>query len=165
MADLPEAARIFAMKQHAGARRRWTGEPYISHPARVVGLLEAFGINNPDIIAAAWLHDVVEDCGVTVDTIAKRFGVVTALLVEELTKPCEPFTAAAQTIKVADIADNCRNIGIVAPPAKALDYLWVKEQQLARMTKAQDDLRAFTTARAAANVLLAEGWRLIGRTI
>jgi (p)ppGpp synthase/HD superfamily hydrolase len=63
----------FAFDSHAGQIRKHTHEPYIHHPARVAGLVSVY-TRNFDTIAAAWLHDVIEDCGVDGNTIKQMFG-------------------------------------------------------------------------------------------
>lgn len=63
---------------------RTSGEPYIVHPIRVAGILEEFGVESP-VIAAALLHDVVEDTSYTLDDIAKECGAKVARYVDAVT--------------------------------------------------------------------------------
>ena len=79
-------AKTFATAAHAavGQKRKYTGEDYIVHPERVAGLVEAYG-GSDNMIAAAWLHDVVEDTQVTMEQIRKEFNSEIADLVEWLT--------------------------------------------------------------------------------
>lgn len=72
----------FALSKHGDARRR-TKEPYIEHPLSVAQILVDLGFES-DMVAAALLHDVVEDCGVTVEELADRFGRSVADLVDAL---------------------------------------------------------------------------------
>ena len=60
-------ARQFAQQAHAAfdQRRKYTGEPYIVHPAEVARLVASVS-NDEAMICAAWLHDVVEDTEVTI---------------------------------------------------------------------------------------------------
>ena len=74
----------FAEKAHDG-QVRLSGEPYITHPVAVTQLVADLRMDVPTI-KAALLHDVVEDCGVTHDTLVKRFGQDVARLVEGATK-------------------------------------------------------------------------------
>jgi GTP pyrophosphokinase len=74
----------FAYDLHRGQFRK-SGEPYIAHPIAVAGLLRDLGGDNA-MIAAGFLHDVVEDTGVTLEEIAGRFGQEVCLLVEGVTK-------------------------------------------------------------------------------
>ena len=82
--DLLERAFAFASEQHANVFRK-TGEPYIEHPIAVAGLLAELGMDDTTL-AAGLLHDVPEDCGITTEEIAERFGQEVATLVEGVTK-------------------------------------------------------------------------------
>lgn len=83
--DVVQKAFDFANEAHKGVRRR-SGEPYILHPIAVAKIV----VNNIGLgyksIAAALLHDVVEDTDYTVDDLRNLFGDRIALLVEGLTK-------------------------------------------------------------------------------
>lgn len=74
----------FAYELHEGQYRK-SGEPYIIHPIAVAGLLRDLG-GDPAMIAAGFLHDIVEDTIVTVAEIGEKFGQETATLVEGVTK-------------------------------------------------------------------------------
>lgn len=74
----------FAYELHEGQFRK-SGEPYIIHPIAVSGLLRDLGGDHA-MIAAGFLHDVVEDTTVTVAEIEERFGPEVASLVEGVTK-------------------------------------------------------------------------------
>ncbi|MGZ2224894.1 hypothetical protein [Glutamicibacter nicotianae] len=58
--SLVELAKAIAVRAHEGQVDK-LGAAYIGHPARVAGHARAFG-GSPEAIAAAWLHDVIEDC-------------------------------------------------------------------------------------------------------
>jgi len=60
---------------------RKSGEPYIKHPLEVAIILADLGFDE-DVVSAGLLHDVVEDCGMTVEQIAKDFNLRTAELVD-----------------------------------------------------------------------------------
>lgn len=62
----------FAMEKYKGALRK-NKEPYILHPIAVAQILADLGFES-DLVAAALLHDVVEDCDVTVEYLTERFG-------------------------------------------------------------------------------------------
>lgn len=74
----------FSEKAHAGQMRR-SGEPYITHPLGVAGVLADLRMDSSSIIAAL-LHDTVEDTGVTLEEIEKLFGPVVRELVDGVTK-------------------------------------------------------------------------------
>jgi hypothetical protein len=128
---LVELAKIFAEAAHAGQVRKYTGEPYICHPARVYQILVEFmpGVS-PEIAAAAWLHDVVEDTPTRLEDIQQAFGGMVAFLVEELTKPNQPVGMISCVIKACDLVDNLGTIADVAPAAEARDYLASKAPQV-----------------------------------
>ncbi len=69
---------------HEGQLRR-SGEPYITHPIAVAGIVADLGLD-AQTIAAALLHDAVEDTGVTREVIERDFGASVALIVEGVTK-------------------------------------------------------------------------------
>jgi (p)ppGpp synthase/HD superfamily hydrolase len=128
--DLTEKARRFATQAHQSCNqtRKFTGEPYIIHPAAVVALLKQAN-PTPEMIAAAWLHDTVEDTAVTLADIRREFGPVVEDYVEMLTdvqtrryggerlqrKNANLQHSAlacpeAKTIKLCDLIDNSKNI-------------------------------------------------------
>ncbi len=74
----------FAYDLHQGQLRK-SGEPYICHPVAVAGLLRDLG-GSAAMIAAGFLHDVVEDTNVTIEEIEQLFGAEVKLLVEGVTK-------------------------------------------------------------------------------
>ena len=69
---------------HAGQLRR-SGEPYITHPIAVAGIVADLGLDAMTV-AAALLHDAVEDTGVTTEVIDRDFGPSVALIVDGVTK-------------------------------------------------------------------------------
>jgi len=126
-------ARAYATGAHAaiGQLRKYSTDPYIVHPIRVAGTVEAFG-GNLDMISAAYLHDVVEDTQVTRLDIYHMFGPIVGRIVEDLTDVSTPgknraerkakdrahsasASYEAQFVKCADIIDNTRDIRYNAP--------------------------------------------------
>ena len=83
--ELVSEAIAFAVKAHDGMRRKKSDVPYILHPmeaAVIVGTMS----EGQNLIAAAALHDVVEDAGITIEEIAERFGKRVRELVESETE-------------------------------------------------------------------------------
>ena len=127
--DLIEKATIFATKAHESIdqRRKYTGKPYIVHPAEVASIVASVP-HTDEMVAAAWLHDVVEDTPITLDEIYAEFGKKVGDLVEMLTDVSKPedgnrkvrkeldrqHTAKAspegKTIKLADLISNTSSI-------------------------------------------------------
>lgn len=140
---------VFALVAHASANnvRKYTGEEYIVHPVAVVQILRTYGVHDEATIAAAYLHDTIEDAGITREQIAESFGEEVASIVMELTMPAKPEDGnrqarflknlehlakagpKAQTIKLADILDNCRSI-VTHDPKFAKVYLPEKLMQM-----------------------------------
>ncbi len=67
-----EKARAFALMAHRD--QKYGTEPYAVHLAAVRQVLADFGITNPYLLQAAWLHDTIEDTTVTWSDIAREFG-------------------------------------------------------------------------------------------
>lgn len=79
-----EKAYLFSEKAHEGQFRR-SGEPYISHPLSVAGILADLHLDLDTIITGI-LHDTVEDTSVTLEDIRREFGETVAHLVDGVTK-------------------------------------------------------------------------------
>ena len=83
--ELVSEAIAFAVKAHDGMRRKKSDAPYILHPmeaAVIVGTMT----DDQNLIAAAALHDVVEDANITIDEIEEKFGKRVRELVESETE-------------------------------------------------------------------------------
>lgn len=129
----------FAYSLHEGQYRK-SGEPYIAHPVAVAELLRDLG-GDSEMIAAGFLHDVVEDTDVTPDEIEALFGANVRQLVEAVTKLSKfnfsskterqaenfrrMFVAMAQDIRVivVKLADRLHNM-------RTLDFLSPEKQRL-----------------------------------
>lgn len=64
----------YAKEAHKDQVRKYTGQPYFWHCHEVAVILMSYGITDPDTIAIAYLHDVIEDCGRTEDELTQRFN-------------------------------------------------------------------------------------------
>lgn len=162
MSRLVSNAIKVATRAHRNQTRKFTGASYIDHPKAVVEILKQFHITDPETIAAAWLHDVVEDCEVSLEEIGKHFGPVVMMLVENLTdvstahdgtramrkaKDREHTALAdprAKNIKLADLLDNTRDIA-AHHPAFALVYI-PEKLALLEVLKEGTDPRLFRAA-------------------
>ena len=82
--ELVAEAYAFADECHQGQTRK-SGEPYIAHPLATARLLAGLHLD-PNTIIAALLHDVVEDCGVTLEEVESRYGREVSALVDGVTK-------------------------------------------------------------------------------
>lgn len=126
---LEQKAMMFAFEKHSeiGQKRKYSGKHYIVHPAAVVEILREVE-HTPQMLAAAWLHDTVEDTKATLKEIHIQFGHEVYLLVEMLTDVSRledgnrrvrkemdrQHTAKAspegKTIKLADLIHNAKSI-------------------------------------------------------
>ena len=124
-------AAAFSQRAHAGQRRKFGGSPYVEHPARVAARVMLLEGTTPQAVAAAWLHDVLEDCGLrAADLRQAGFPDETVFLVVELTNPSKQrpelsraerkaldrehlrhVSRMAQRIKLVDRIDNLRELG------------------------------------------------------
>jgi (p)ppGpp synthase/HD superfamily hydrolase len=123
-----EKARTFAIAAHESiGQTRSTGEPYWTHPEAVAGIVSEVSAD-PDLIAAAWLHDTVEDTPTKLDTLKAEFGERVAGLVDDLTNvapdkglPREEkirlnrehsakASTDAKTVKLADVLHNLSDV-------------------------------------------------------
>jgi hypothetical protein len=129
MNDLIARARQFATEAHEriDQRRKYTQQPYQVHLKSVAQLVAGVS-EDAEMIAAAWLHDTVEDTPATFGDLERELGSGVAQLVADLTdvsKPSDGNRSArkaidrnhtaqasprAKTIKLADLIDNCRDI-------------------------------------------------------
>jgi (p)ppGpp synthase/HD superfamily hydrolase len=125
-------AKLFAIAAHSatGQKRKYTDEPYWHHPQNVARWVATTdqALKMPEIIAAAWLHDVVEDTEISIAEIDSLFGPKVAQLVAEVTDISKKedgnrvarkaidrvhlsmASAEGQTIKLADLIDNSESI-------------------------------------------------------
>lgn len=162
-------AMTFARQAHAGQVRKYTGVPYDTHLAEVAGIVASvagmayhgYAVTETieQMIAVAWLHDCVEDCGVELETIGGAFGTQVARGVKLLSDletgnraerkaaSCARLANApgwVQTIKCADLISNTASI-VQHDPKFAITYLAEKRALLEVMTQA--DRRLWTMAR------------------
>ena len=73
MDDIVVSAQQFATQAHGSQTRKYNNKPYITHPIAVMKRLKQF-TNDSNVLAAALLHDVVEDTSITIDEIRAEFG-------------------------------------------------------------------------------------------
>ena len=171
--ELVQQAFAFAKAAHeaVGQVRKYTGEPYIVHPVEVARIVQTVP-HTEATLAAALLHDTVEDTGVTMDEIRQLFGHEVADLVEMLTDVSVPTdgnravrkaidrghtaraSAAGKTIKLADLISNTQSI-VANDPGFARIYLGEKASLMDVLREGDPDLWA------SANRLLQEGLRTL----
>ena len=114
------SAVAFAAKAHGEQKRKYTGEPYITHPLAVAAMV-ADVTANEDVIVAAILHDVVEDTAITVPEIAAQFGWPVANLVDELTDKHPPAPGTNRAERKAKEHARLRSVSRGAKLIKLMD--------------------------------------------
>ncbi len=133
-----QKAAAFAARVHEGAVRKGTRLPYIVHPmeaALIVSLLT----DDPEVIAAAYLHDVIEDAGVSYEELLKEFGRRVADLVQaesedksKTWKERKQFTVdhiglASKEAKIIAFGDKLSNLRSTAKDYLVMgDEIWAK---------------------------------------
>lgn len=163
--DLIERAKIFALGAHeaVGQKRKFTGEPYYNHVFDVGEMLYDFYLP-PDIVAAGYLHDTVEDTSVTLDVIEEYFGYSVAIVVNSLTEnkslprkrrkamTRERFRKATLLVrctKLADMISNTKTLPVtVESDSKFASWrkLYLSEQKALLDTMKTYDPTDFLTA-------------------
>jgi len=166
MIDLVERAERFARVCHFGQFRKGAAkEPYTIHLEEVSSLVEKWG-GSEEVIAAAWLHDTVEDCPPTnYEDLVGLFGQNVADLIAELTddkslpkqirKELQIENAPRKTPQAAliKLADKSSNVGALtnSPPAdwsleRRLEYVkWAKTVVEALPNVSKDGVNLFLT--------------------
>jgi guanosine-3',5'-bis(diphosphate) 3'-pyrophosphohydrolase len=129
------AAAKFAARAHQGQMRKDGATPYVSHPMRVcMTVTLVFDVHEPEVLAAALLHDTIEDTTTDFDDILEQFGPAVANFVQAMTKDKRLPDAEreeryiqqlmtsgwpVQIIKLADIYDNLSDMdGVSAEKRK-----------------------------------------------
>ena len=132
IAAIVKAAQ-FASEKHRNQRRKDAdASPYINHPLALANVLATEGgIDNPDVICAALLHDTIEDTNTTADELTTHFGPKVASIVLEVTddksldkavrkeeqvRHAPHISPEAKLVKLADKICNLRDI-LASPPA------------------------------------------------
>ncbi len=134
---LLDRAIMFAVKAHAGTERRGKGFPYIVHPMEAVEIVATI-TPDQELLAAAALHDTVEDTDVTIDDIRREFGDRIASLVqiesvsddegtwhERKKKAIDLIAKAPLDAKIVALGDKLSNMRAIARDyAVQGDALW-----------------------------------------
>lgn len=133
-----DKALKFATDAHSGTERRGKNFPYIIHPMEAAAIVATI-TSDPELLAAAVLHDTVEDTDVTFEQIRELFGERVATLVQNETTPLPQGTswrirkqsqvnliaAAPRDSKIVAIGDKLSNLRAIAGDFKLIgDELW-----------------------------------------
>lgn len=135
---LLDNAIVFAVKAHANTERRGKGFPYIVHPMEAVSIVATI-TNDQELLAAAALHDVVEDTDTTIDQIRAAFGDRVAALVADESEPdhddapwhkrkqdaIDHLARASRDSKTIAMGDKLSNMRAIAIDYRTIgDKLW-----------------------------------------
>lgn len=157
MSEKIKKASQFAARVHEGQYRKGEArEPYTVHLEEVAGLVEAWG-GSEEAIVAAWLHDTVEDCNVTLEEIEREFGSTVCGYVRELTddkslekqerKKLQVINASKKSSGAAliKLADKTSNIGALksSPPInwstkRKVEYIDWAETVVSKLPKVSE---------------------------
>lgn len=130
--NLVEAARVFAVEAHGN---QMYGElPYTHHLGQVVDILLEYGFTQPELLASAWLHDVLEDTKRTLEGFPEAVqGIVGAVTCKEGRNRKERFRLAYPKIKangkaiIVKLADRLANVRSSAASNSSLFQMYKKE--------------------------------------
>ena len=120
---LVQRAEYLARRAHAGQKRKYDGRPYIVHPEKVATEVAKLpGVTDIEI-AAAWLHDVIEDCDEWfAKEIRLEFPPEVEILVCELTNPSKDSKAPRWVRKTLN-RNHSRNASLWARKIKLIDRI------------------------------------------
>jgi guanosine-3',5'-bis(diphosphate) 3'-pyrophosphohydrolase len=126
--SLVHKAYKFAEQAHRGVKRKYVDEPYINHPVAVMMMYLdrylTFKSPDPVGLAACLLHDVIEDCGVSYDTLKTEFGTEVADLVLELTSYSDIHKLKERGFKRRERQEyDLVYLKAVSPKAKIIKYI------------------------------------------
>jgi len=172
MSNLISRAVQFADQAHDGQVRKFSGVPYIAHPMEVMQIVRGV-CSDDDVLAAAVLHDVIEDCKVTYTDLVIEFNERVARLVYQVTNAADKSdgdrmsrayinrtilsnaSAEAQTIKLADIISNLGTIELAfeCDPVWAAMYLEEKIDTINVLTRGNIQLIKRARSLAARGIL------------
>lgn len=142
-------AAEFAEQAHKGAFRKGTSIPYLTHPLETAVIVSML-TTDPELIAAALLHDTLEDTETTYEDLKSRFGVRVADLVAEESEDKRKswqerkgytiahLAHASREIKILTLADKLSNIR-----SMARDYLLKGEELWQRFRVKEKSMHAW----------------------
>ncbi len=129
-------AAALANRAHEGQKRKYSGLPYVHHPARVAARVALLGNVTEVMVAAAFVHDVVEDTVVKLPEIEELLGSDVADLVSWLTNPSKGMNLNRSERKAIDRAHLSK-----APREAKVIKLADRIDNLREMTDAPEDFR------------------------
>lgn len=144
-----EEAVSFAVEAHQGAVRKGSQIPYITHPLETAVIVSMI-TSDEELIAAALLHDVIEDAGVTWEQLREKFGIRVADLVlmesedkrllwrERKAETLQHLVGAPMELKILTLGDKLSNMRCTAR-----DYMVVKDKIWEKFNEKRKELHAW----------------------
>jgi myo-inositol-1(or 4)-monophosphatase len=138
--DLFDRAAKFAVDAHADTLRKGKGYPFILHPMEAVCIVASL-TDDPELLAAAILHDTVEDTDVTIEQIHEQFGGRVARLVQNESCPLpkgapwrdrkqaqlDQLANAPRDSKIVAMGDKLSNLRTITADYRQIgDQLWLR---------------------------------------
>ena len=156
--EYPEAVKAmsFAKEKHKGQFRKGPGNiPYISHPLTMACHAFAMGLDEDVLIAALLLHDVAEDCEISVDELPVSAEV--REIVALVTKPRGAFSESryyeaigknprASLVKCLDRCNNLSTMSVAFSPERMADYIEETEKYFPRLLKVVKECPEYNNA-------------------
>lgn len=142
--ELLEKAQRWSARGHFGVNRKFGTIPYIVHPEAVAEIISQV-TDDTDVIAAAWLHDIVEDTDTTIDDIRSAFNDNIAQLVWEVSKitdncscsrdfrvmmNCVHYGNGSRWAKAIKIADAIHNLPLMIRDNPTFAARYVTEKKI-----------------------------------
>lgn len=142
LSPIVEKAIRFSARSHREQRRKGSDLPYIVHPAAVASILQQAGFDDDHLLAAAWLHDTVEDTSATLEEIAREFPAEVAELVDAMSEDktdadgnklswqhrkkhhLEAMCTASVRVKAVMLADKLHNMISMSLDAESDSNMW-----------------------------------------
>jgi len=149
MDEFLKEVEAFVYAAHKGQRRKYTNEMYARHPMNVGAKVAERADSSETMIAAAMLHDVLEDTKITSKQLREKFGGIVSSLVLQLTNPSKNHTdlprakrkqmdrdflrtvsREAKIIKMHDRLDNISDFGDALETDRGFVKLYLEESRL-----------------------------------
>lgn len=118
-----EKAKILAKEIHKNQKRKFDGSPYFVHPEAVANNVIEFKKSKHinELVSAAYLHDSIEDCGISFDYLQREFGYMVASIVAEVSNEYEIMKRYGKKYYMSNKVLTLSNYGLVIKLSDRLD--------------------------------------------
>lgn len=120
-----EKAKIIAKEIHKNQKRKFDGSPYFVHPESVANIVVEFKKSKHinELVSAAYLHDSIEDCGISFDYLQREFGYMVASIVAEVSNDFEMIKKYGKKHYMSNKVLTLSNYGLVIKLCDRLDNI------------------------------------------